>query len=95
MVTAPTPPLPYGGLPGGTGISRLRVHDWPAADGLGGGTRYEDVRRLRVQAPDAAGCGLRADGATSATGSGPAGPSRRGRPGRRPRGAAASCRPVG
>ncbi|MGW1139610.1 cupin domain-containing protein [Streptomyces zhihengii] len=40
MVTAHTLPLPYDGLPGGTGISRLRVYDWPAADGLSGGTPH-------------------------------------------------------
>ncbi|MFP1625511.1 cupin domain-containing protein [Streptomyces sp. 5K101] len=30
----------YGGLPGGIGVSRLRVYDWPAADGLRGGTPH-------------------------------------------------------
>ncbi|MFH9551826.1 cupin domain-containing protein [Streptomyces sp. NPDC017435] len=30
----------YGGLPGGTAVSRLRVYDWPAADGLRGGTPH-------------------------------------------------------
>ncbi|MDR6979527.1 mannose-6-phosphate isomerase-like protein (cupin superfamily) [Streptomyces sp. 3330] len=30
----------YGGLPGGVGVSRLRVYDWPAADGLRGGTPH-------------------------------------------------------
>jgi mannose-6-phosphate isomerase-like protein (cupin superfamily) len=28
------------GFPGGTGISRLRVYDWPAADGLAGGSPH-------------------------------------------------------
>ncbi|MEU7581293.1 cupin [Streptomyces sp. NPDC041068] len=31
---------PYEGLPGGIGISRLRVYDWLAADGLRGGTPH-------------------------------------------------------
>ncbi|MFD9904497.1 cupin domain-containing protein [Streptomyces sp. NPDC059063] len=30
----------YEGLPGGIGVSRLRVYDWPAADGLRGGTPH-------------------------------------------------------
>ncbi|WP_329407649.1 cupin [Streptomyces sp. NBC_00704] len=30
----------YGGLPGGVAVSRLRVYDWPAADGLRGGTPH-------------------------------------------------------
>ncbi|MEU1179115.1 cupin domain-containing protein [Streptomyces sp. NPDC005820] len=34
MVTA------YGGLPGGVGLSHLCVYDWPAADGLHGGTPH-------------------------------------------------------
>ncbi|MEU1515490.1 cupin [Streptomyces sp. NPDC005811] len=34
MVTA------YGGLPGGVGLSQLCVYDWPAADGLRGGTPH-------------------------------------------------------
>ncbi|MDN3295218.1 cupin [Streptomyces ficellus] len=33
-------PAVYGGLPGGIGVSRLRVYDWPAADGLRGGTPH-------------------------------------------------------
>ncbi|MFF3645208.1 cupin domain-containing protein [Streptomyces sp. NPDC002564] len=33
-------PSPYAGLPGGIGVSRLRVYDWPAADGLRGGTPH-------------------------------------------------------
>jgi mannose-6-phosphate isomerase-like protein (cupin superfamily) len=28
------------GFPGGTGVSRLRVYDWPAADGLAGGSPH-------------------------------------------------------
>ncbi|GAA2936742.1 cupin [Streptomyces enissocaesilis] len=30
----------YEGLPGGVGVSLLRVYDWPAADGLRGGTPH-------------------------------------------------------
>nr|WP_107118727.1 cupin domain-containing protein [Streptomyces cellostaticus] len=30
----------YGGLPGGVAVSRLCVYDWPAADGLRGGTPH-------------------------------------------------------
>ncbi|MFD9432252.1 cupin domain-containing protein [Streptomyces sp. NPDC060002] len=30
----------YGGLPGGIAVSHLRVYDWPAADGLHGGTPH-------------------------------------------------------
>ncbi|MFF3847972.1 cupin domain-containing protein [Streptomyces sp. NPDC002328] len=30
----------YGGLPGGVAVSRLCVYDWPAADGLHGGTPH-------------------------------------------------------
>ncbi|MCF3119538.1 cupin [Streptomyces arenae] len=30
----------YEGLPGGIGVSRLTVYDWPAADGLRGGTPH-------------------------------------------------------
>ncbi|MGW2225895.1 cupin domain-containing protein [Streptomyces formicae] len=30
----------YAGLPGGIGVSRLRVYDWPTADGLRGGTPH-------------------------------------------------------
>ncbi|MEV5979360.1 cupin [Streptomyces sp. NPDC052114] len=30
----------YEGLPGGIGVSRLSVYDWPAADGLRGGTPH-------------------------------------------------------
>lgn len=30
----------YGGLPGGVAVSRLCVYDWPAADGLPGGTPH-------------------------------------------------------
>lgn len=30
----------YEGLPGGIGVSRLRVYDWPTADGLRGGTPH-------------------------------------------------------
>ncbi|MFF8841967.1 cupin domain-containing protein [Streptomyces sp. NPDC015127] len=30
----------YDGLPGGIGVSRLRVYDWPTADGLRGGTPH-------------------------------------------------------
>ncbi|MCQ9134124.1 cupin [Streptomyces hilarionis] len=30
----------YDGLPGGVAVSRLRVYDWPAADGLRGGTPH-------------------------------------------------------
>ncbi|MFJ2766436.1 cupin domain-containing protein [Streptomyces sp. NPDC087300] len=30
----------YEGLPGGIGVSRLRVYDWPAADGQRGGTPH-------------------------------------------------------
>lgn len=42
---APVPPVRrapavYEGLPGGIGVSRLRVYDWPAADGLRGGTPH-------------------------------------------------------
>ncbi|QIB47203.1 cupin domain-containing protein [Streptomyces aureoverticillatus] len=33
-------PDAYDGLPGGIGVSRLRVYDWPAADGLRGGTPH-------------------------------------------------------
>ncbi|WP_037662603.1 cupin domain-containing protein, partial [Streptomyces aurantiacus] len=37
----PTPdPAVHDGLPGGIGVSRLRVYDWPAADGLRGGTPH-------------------------------------------------------
>lgn len=35
-----TPAAGYGGLPGGIGLSRLRVYDWEAADGLRGGTPH-------------------------------------------------------
>ncbi|OKJ95242.1 cupin [Streptomyces sp. CB03234] len=35
-----TPSATYGGLPGGIGVSRLRVYDWPAADGSRGGTPH-------------------------------------------------------
>ncbi|MFK4694254.1 mannose-6-phosphate isomerase-like protein (cupin superfamily) [Streptomyces pristinaespiralis] len=34
------PAAGYGGLPGGIGVSRLRVYDWEAADGLRGGTPH-------------------------------------------------------
>ncbi|WP_338688077.1 cupin domain-containing protein [Streptomyces acidiscabies] len=30
----------FAGLPGGVGVSRLCVYDWPAADGLSGGTPH-------------------------------------------------------
>ncbi|MBK3625130.1 cupin [Streptomyces sp. MBT49] len=30
----------FGGLPGGVAVSRLRVYDWPGADGLRGGTPH-------------------------------------------------------
>ncbi|MEW2630708.1 cupin domain-containing protein [Streptomyces sp. NPDC048389] len=30
----------HDGLPGGIGVSRLRVYDWPSADGLRGGTPH-------------------------------------------------------
>lgn len=33
-------PAVYEGLPGGIGVSLLRVYDWPAADGLRGGTPH-------------------------------------------------------
>ncbi|MFD5703467.1 cupin domain-containing protein [Streptomyces lasiicapitis] len=33
-------PDAYDGLPGGIGVSRLCVYDWPAADGLRGGTPH-------------------------------------------------------
>ncbi|MET8095444.1 cupin [Streptomyces sp. NPDC005236] len=38
MVSAVTPGIP--GLPGAVAVSRLRVYDWPAADGLSGGTPH-------------------------------------------------------
>ncbi|MFJ8082695.1 cupin domain-containing protein [Streptomyces sp. NPDC096205] len=33
-------PGPYAGLPGGVAVSRLCVYDWPAADGVSGGTPH-------------------------------------------------------
>ncbi|MEU6819129.1 cupin [Streptomyces atriruber] len=33
-------PVPYEGLPGGIGVSRLSVYNWPAADGRRGGTPH-------------------------------------------------------
>lgn len=33
-------PTPAGLFPGGTAVSRLRVYDWPAADGLHGGSPH-------------------------------------------------------
>ncbi|WP_409235280.1 cupin domain-containing protein [Streptomyces sp. PA5.6] len=33
-------PVPYEGLPGGIGVSRLTVYDWPATDGRRGGTPH-------------------------------------------------------
>ncbi|MFI6873269.1 cupin domain-containing protein [Streptomyces sp. NPDC050400] len=35
-----TPAVPYEGLPGGVAVSHLAVYDWPAADGLCGGTPH-------------------------------------------------------
>ncbi|WP_405657161.1 cupin [Streptomyces sp. RK9] len=40
MPPAPRDPAVYEGLPGGIGVSLLRVYDWPAADGLRGGTPH-------------------------------------------------------
>lgn len=41
MTTADTTATPgYDGLPGGIGVSRLRVYDWEAADGRRGGTPH-------------------------------------------------------
>ncbi|MFD0416061.1 cupin domain-containing protein [Streptomyces sp. NPDC127108] len=40
MPPVPRAPAAYAGLPGGIGVSRLRVYDWPAADGLRGGTPH-------------------------------------------------------
>ncbi|WJV51578.1 cupin domain-containing protein [Streptomyces flavofungini] len=40
MPPAPRDPAAFGGLPGGIGVSLLRVYDWPAADGLRGGTPH-------------------------------------------------------
>ncbi|MFF8642936.1 cupin domain-containing protein [Streptomyces sp. NPDC015345] len=40
MVNPSDAPAPYAGLPGGIGVSRLRVYEWPAADGRRGGTPH-------------------------------------------------------
>ncbi|MFE0172111.1 cupin domain-containing protein [Streptomyces sp. NPDC059002] len=40
LAKPPDAPTTYEGLPGGIGVSRLRVYDWPAADGLRGGTPH-------------------------------------------------------